>query len=81
MPIPNATKAEMKKALQLINKSQRIFLTTHEGTDGDDLGSALAMRQALLTLDKKVIVAVHKGVPEYLKFLPGVANVKDSLGR
>jgi phosphoesterase RecJ-like protein len=79
MSIPNATKAEMKKALKLITQSKRVFLTTHEGTDGDDLGSALAMRQALTKLGKDVTVAVHKGVPEVLKFLPGSGEVGDVL--
>jgi phosphoesterase RecJ-like protein len=79
MPIPNHIKAEMKKALRLINQSQRIFLTTHEGTDGDDLGSLLAVRFALINLGKHVIASVHKGVPEYLKFLPGSNQVGDKL--
>jgi len=69
----------MKKAYQLIAKSGRIFLTTHEGTDGDDLGSLLAMRLALLNLGKQVSAVVEKGVPEYLRFLPGSLQVGDKL--
>lgn len=79
--MPNSTKAEMKKALQLITKSERIFLTTHEGTDGDDLGSLLALRQALVKLGKNPIVAVSRGVPEYLKFLPGSQFVPGELDK
>lgn len=79
MPIPNTTKAEMKKALRLIEQSKSIFLTTHEGTDGDDLGSLLAMRGALLKMKKNVKAAVSKGVPEALKFLPGANQVEDKL--
>lgn len=81
MPISNATKSEMKKALRLIEKSQKIFLTTHEGTDGDDLGSGLAMRIMLKKLGKQVTIAVHKGVPESLKFLPGSAQVGGKLDK
>ncbi|HEX5429992.1 MAG TPA: bifunctional oligoribonuclease/PAP phosphatase NrnA [Patescibacteria group bacterium] len=79
MLISNSTKVDMKKALRLINSSQRIFLTTHEGTDGDDLGSLLAMRQVLIKLGKKVSAAVHKGVPQYLEFLSGSNQVGDKL--
>ncbi|MBX4205179.1 MAG: bifunctional oligoribonuclease/PAP phosphatase NrnA [Candidatus Doudnabacteria bacterium] len=79
MAIPNNIKSEMKKALRLIDASQRIFLTTHEGTDGDDLGSALAMRLGLLKLGKDVTVAIHKGVPDYLKFLAGSEGVTEKL--
>jgi phosphoesterase RecJ-like protein len=79
MPITNTTKAEMKKALRLITQSQRIFLTTHENTDGDDLGSLLAMRGAMLALNKDVMASVNKGVPDYLKFLPGSDQVGDKL--
>src|SRR4051812_5057039 len=79
MPIPHTTKAEMKKALRLIQKSQRVFLTTHEGTDGDDLGSLLATHKALKQMNKSVTAAVSKGVPQYLKFLPGSAEVGEKL--
>ena len=63
----------------LIQKSKRIFLTTHEGTDGDDLGSLLAMKQALSRMGKKHFAAVNKGVPQVLKFLPGSNQVGDML--
>jgi phosphoesterase RecJ-like protein len=79
MTIPNTTKAEMKKALRLIERSPRIFLTTHEGTDGDDLGSLLAMRFALVKMGKQVTAAVSKGVPASLEFLPGSSEVGDKL--
>lgn len=79
MPIPNTTKQEMKKAMRLIEKSQRIFLTTHEGTDGDDLGSLLATRLALLNKGKNSEASVHKGVPEYLMFLPGAPEVGEQI--
>lgn len=70
-------KLEFKKAWELINSSQRIFLTTHEGTDGDDLGSLLAMFLVLGNLGKKTSAAVKGGVPESLKFLPNSQTVAD----
>ncbi len=59
----------------MITESQDIFLTTHESTDGDDLGSLLAMRLALISKGKKITAAVKGGVPNSLKFLPGSVEV------
>jgi phosphoesterase RecJ-like protein len=70
---------EFTKALDLINKSQNIFLTTHEGTDGDDLGSLLAISKFLQSLGKNVSAAVKGGIPENLLFLPLVESVKDTV--
>lgn len=70
-------KLNFKKALELINRSQRLFLTTHEGTDGDDLGSLLAMSFYLKQLGKQVTIGVKGGVPNNLLFLSGVAEVAE----
>ncbi len=43
----------------------------HEGPDGDDLGSVLAMRQFLHQLGKKVLICIKGRVPTNLSFLPG----------
>jgi phosphoesterase RecJ-like protein len=67
--------ADFKKAWDLIGQADKIFLTTHEGTDGDDLGSLLAVRQVLLSLGKSVKAAVKGPVPRTLKFLPGTSEV------
>lgn len=64
-------KLQYKKAWELIDKSRRIFLTTHEGTDGDDLGSLLALHTALIKMDKPAFAAVKGGVPANLLFLSG----------
>ncbi|MBX4191771.1 MAG: DHH family phosphoesterase, partial [Candidatus Doudnabacteria bacterium] len=68
-------KLNFKKALELINKSEKIFLTMHEGPDGDDLGSVLAMRFFLLQIGKKVSAVIKGEVPDNLKFLPSWENV------
>ena len=52
-------------------------MTTHESTDGDDLGSLLAIKQAVSGPDTHVTAAVKKGVPVTLKFLPGSNEVLD----
>jgi bifunctional oligoribonuclease and PAP phosphatase NrnA len=66
----NEIKYSFKKAWDLIDKSQNVFLTTHESTDGDDLGSLLAIKHVLEKMDKTVTAAVKGGVPNSLIFLP-----------
>lgn len=64
-----------QKAWDLIKKSKNIFLTTHEGTDGDDLGSLLAVKFVLARLGKQLTIGIIGGVPENLYFLPGTEDV------
>lgn len=58
-----------------LQSAQTIFFTTHERTDGDDLGTVLALYHALKKSGKNVLVGVRGGVPSQLKFLPGYADV------
>ncbi len=54
---------------QIVN-SKSILILTHEYPDGDAIGSSLALRLALLKLEKKV--AVYIPVPDKMySFLPG----------
>lgn len=71
----NSIKLQFKKALELINKSEKVFLTMHEGPDGDDLGSVLAMREYLKQIEKEYLICIKGPVPESLSFLPGVNEV------
>jgi phosphoesterase RecJ-like protein len=70
---------QFDEAWGLISRSNRIFLTTHEGTDGDDLGSLLAANFALATRNKITAAAVKGGVPNNLVFLPGSEQVANTL--
>jgi len=74
------TKPEFKTAWELINSVQHILLTTHEGTDGDDLGSLLAVKAALEKMNKNISAVVKGGVPRSLIFLPGSESVGETLG-
>ena len=74
-------KLQFKKALDLISDSNKILLTTHEGTDGDDLGSALAMFGFLKQLGKKSRIVIKGGVPTNLIFLPGSSEVQSELAK
>lgn len=69
-------KFQFKKALDLIKSAKKIFLTTHEGTDGDDLGSALAMLGYIKQLGKEARLVVKGGVPKNLIFLPDSNEVE-----
>lgn len=68
---------QFKKALELIKKSERIFLTTHEGTDGDDLGSLLAVKKYLVQIGKDAVGAIKGGVPTNLLFLSGSDEIAE----
>lgn len=63
--------------LEEINKAETIVILTHEGPDGDAVGSSLALGHALESLGKKADIII----PEYSKcfnFLPGIENIKES---
>lgn len=70
--------ADSLAAITLLEKKQRIFLTTHERTDGDDLGTVLALAHALRKQGKQVTLGIRKGVPSTLAFLPGSNLVTES---
>lgn len=68
-----------QQALDLIQKSKNILIALPESLNGDSLGSALALQEALKKLNKKTEIACADSVPEKLKFLAGAANIKKEL--
>ncbi len=65
---------------RVVEKARRLGAVTHKDADGDTLGSALALAQALEPLGKKVAVASSPPVPAAWWFLPGIDRVnKDPL--
>ena len=65
----------LDKILEEINKAESIVILTHEAPDGDAIGSALAIKNALESLEKKPDVII----PEYSRifaFLPGANEIK-----
>ncbi len=68
---------QYKKAIDLIHKSQTIFLTAHPGDDGDDLGSLLAMAEFLRGLGKHPVLAVGGSIHPKLSFLPGISEIME----
>ena len=58
------------KAREFLETHNNFFLASHARTDGDDLGSMLAITKYLFGKGKKATPAALGGVPESLKFLP-----------
>lgn len=61
---------EFLQAKQLLEQADSILLTTHERTDGDDLGSVLALANFFISQNKNVAVVIKGGVPKQLEYLP-----------
>lgn len=61
---------EFEKAKQLLDQASSVLLTTHERTDGDDLGSVLALAHHLKNEGKNIAIVIKGGVPAQLEYLP-----------
>lgn len=65
-------------ALAEIKNSQNILLHLHPSPDGDSIGSALAMKQVLESLDKNVtVISGDSHPPKLFSMLPGFEDIKD----
>lgn len=60
---------EFKTLNFVIKKSPSILLFAHSRPDGDTIGSALALREYIKSLHKKVDIACFDPFPDYLKSL------------
>jgi phosphoesterase RecJ-like protein len=58
-----------QQAVDLINKSERVLITTHTRPDGDACGCVAAITDALIALNKKARPLMLSPVPEWYKFL------------
>lgn len=70
---------EFESAKQFLEQANSVLLTTHERTDGDDLGSVLALAHSLRQQGKQVSVVIAGGVPDQLKYLPLSEIVSEEL--
>jgi phosphoesterase RecJ-like protein len=61
--------SNFKKAVELIDKSSSILITTHIQPDGDACGSLVALRDTLSALGKKTELVLPSELPEWHKFL------------
>jgi len=58
-----------QKAVELINKSTNVLVTTHSKVDGDAVGCCVAMSEAFLSLGKKAQVLILSSLPDWYSFL------------
>jgi phosphoesterase RecJ-like protein len=64
-----ANSTDFEKAVELIEKSSNVLITTHTRPDGDACGSVVAMVDALTGLGKKVYTVFLSEVPDWYEFL------------
>ncbi len=61
--------------LSFIREAGRILLCTHVSPDGDTIGSALALRAALMKMGKQVEAVCADDVPQLLMLLQGAGKI------
>jgi len=71
-------KADFAKALELVNNSQKILITTHQRPDGDACGPVRAVSKTLLQQGKAVEALFLSEIPSWYRFLfakePNILN-------
>jgi bifunctional oligoribonuclease and PAP phosphatase NrnA len=60
---------DIKKAIDLIDKSTNILITTHTRPDGDACGCIAAMADVLVSAGKTVKSLILSGIPDWYQFL------------
>ena len=60
---------DFNRAIDSINKSERILITTHTRPDGDALGCLVAVSDALKALGKQTKSLILSPVPQWYKFI------------
>jgi phosphoesterase RecJ-like protein len=65
----------IQNIVEEIRNNQSFLLTTHEGPDGDAVGSTLALASILRKTGKDVVVHYRDPVPDLYGFLPGSDSV------
>ena len=70
------TPRPLEPVMDALCSAQRIALVCHVSPDGDTLGSALALRQGLLSLGREVELFCQDKAPAYLSFLPGAETIR-----
>ena len=62
-----------------IRQSSTVLVVSHEGPDGDAVGSSLGMAAFLRAIGKQVTVHLADPVPELYRFLPGADQVTPTI--
>lgn len=61
----------IQRAKHILNRSEVVAVISHQGPDGDALGSSLAMADFLIQQGKTVKVMYPDPFPDFLSWLPG----------
>lgn len=69
----------LQKIVETIRNNHSFLLTSHEGPDGDAVGSTLALASILRKIGKEVHVHFCDSIPELYRFLPGVNAVSTTI--
>jgi phosphoesterase RecJ-like protein len=65
----------IQQIVSVIRQSRTVLVTSHEGPDGDAIGSSLGLASFLKAIGKQVVVHLADPVPELYRFLPGSDQV------
>jgi phosphoesterase RecJ-like protein len=66
----------IQKIIEAIRSNSSFLLTSHEGPDGDAVGSTLALASFLRKIGKDVTVHFKDQVPDLYSFLPGCGTAR-----
>jgi bifunctional oligoribonuclease and PAP phosphatase NrnA len=69
----------LPRVIEALKAAKRVLLTMHRGPDGDALGSALALGNALREMGREVTVYNPDELPYNFRFLAGADQVTKSL--
>ena len=75
----NQNKNNLNEVIDFITKSKSIALLSHIGPDGDGIGSILALKFALQSLDKNVFAIASGGIPSNYYFLSGAKSFQQKI--
>lgn len=78
--IEGGPSGELSRIVAALARARTCLVTMHRGPDGDALGSALALAEALREWGKEVVVYSADGVPSGFRFLVGADRVVRELG-
>jgi len=69
----------IRQIVSAIRQSRTVLVTSHEGPDGDAIGSSLGLASFLKAVGKQVVVHLADPVPELYRFLPGADQVRNDI--
>jgi len=69
----------LQQAIDALKKNTRLLIVLPENLNGDALGCALALEEALQNSGKKIDIVCAGEIPEKLKFLPGQEKIKNKI--